>query len=162
MYQLTVTFDTREELLAYLTTGQAPAPAAGETEKPRRTRTKKDDAPAAAAPAAQSAPATLTTGGVDLGLPAAAAPTGDPLAALLNGSSAGTLPPAAQPAPQPAPVQVTQQDVIKYFVALGQKPGKGPDAIRVVLASLGNVPTVAAIPTEKWGQAIELVKQQLA
>jgi hypothetical protein len=178
-YQVTVICDSREEALAFLQAGfvgvtvAESAPAAGETEKPKRGRRAAATEPAAAAAAAPAvaptAPPAVDASNI-LGLPAAAA-AGDPLASLLNGTSAGQLPPVATPAPAPvaipaaapAAAALTQQDVIKAFVTLSQTPPPkgGIDVAKAIAAKLG-VPTVTAIKPEQYADAVQLVRQALA
>ena len=132
----------------------------------------------ATAPAATVVPPAVAAGGDSanvLGLPSM--PTG--LDALLGGTSAAALPPArpaalpparpaalppAPPAPPPAPAgqgePLTQQHVIKAFVALAQNPAKGPSAIKAVLDQLGAA-TVTAIPADKYDAALAAVRAQL-
>ncbi len=170
MYQLTVSFNTEEELLAYIEARArsivaGAAPAAGESDKPSR-KGRKATTTETPAPAATPAAAPVDPNNV-LGLPAAASPSLDTMLGL--GNSAAQLPPAATPAPvalppaAPAPVAAagpTQQDVIKAFVVLGQTPGKGIDAIKSLLAPYG-VTTVTAIKPEHFAHAIAAVKQAL-
>jgi hypothetical protein len=98
------------------------------------------------------------------------APQPSGLDALISGVSAAQLPPSpmAQPlaiAPQQVqqlqPAVVGQKQLIEAFTALGSAPGKGPDAIRAVLAKF-NVATVTAIPAEQYANAVALCKQVLA
>lgn len=154
------------------------APAAG-TEKPKRTRSKRADTSTAAAPQAQTsaaAPAAPANAFDTLGLPAAGAtavvPTPaavDPLAAI---GGAAQLPPVATPAPvivaapvPPAvvgpPAEITQQNVLQSFIALGKTPKKGTDSVAKLLKQLG-VATVPAIPKELWVKSIEMVRAELA
>lgn len=168
MYQLTVSFNTEEELLAYIEmrAQQVVAAAGGTTEKPATTRKRKGTTTTETSPAA--APTAAAPAAVDpmnvLGLPSAGVPSGDPLASL--GNSAAQLPPVATPAPIPAaapapvvaPAGPSQQDVIKAFVALGQKPGKGIDAVKALLVPYG-VTTVTAIKPEHFAHAIQAATQ---
>lgn len=188
--QISLTFDPATELgdvQALLDTlsgddsgADASAPSAS-GEKPKRRRGKKAAEPAASEPSVPATPAPATPapaapqGGFNLG---AATPAGDPLAALLGGAPAGQLPPApapaaAAPAPAaatPAPAAAasalpeaapTQQQLLQAFTALAQAPGKGPAAMSAVLKQLGAA-TVVAIPPEKYGDAMQLIRQALA
>jgi hypothetical protein len=86
-----------------------------------------------------------------------------------QGASAAQLPPSpmAQPVAQVQQLQpaasavVGQKQLIEAFTALGSAPGKGPDAIRAVLAKF-NVATVTAIPAEQYANAVAACKQVLA
>jgi hypothetical protein len=100
------------------------------------------------------------------------APQPSGLDALISGVSAAQLPPSpmAQPAAIVPQIQaqplatvavVGQKQLIEAFTALGSAPGKGPDAIRAVLAKF-NVATVTAIPVEQYANAVAACKQVLA
>lgn len=124
-------------------------------------------APPAAAPTPPAQPATPEAPPAQV--PAAAVPQGQGLDMLGLGVSAGELPPAGQTPPAPAAAQpaapaapaapqaTTQQQVIQEFVALGQNPAKGPNAIAAVLQELG-VATVTAIPADRFDEALQAVR----
>jgi hypothetical protein len=96
------------------------------------------------------------------------APQPSGLDALISGVSAASLPPSPTPQPvaqvqqiQAQPVVVGQKQLIEAFTALGSAPGKGPDAIRAVLAQFGAA-TVTAIPVEQYANAVAACKKVLA
>lgn len=148
--------DSTEEALVVLARfhGGDAAPAA-EAEKPKGRGKNKAAAVETPPPAVDPI----------LGLPATASV--DPLAAML-GNSAAQLPPVAMAAPVAAPIPavtqapaaLSQQDVIKAFVTLGQTPGKGIDAVKALLVPYG-VATVTAIKPEHFAHAVAAVKQAL-
>jgi hypothetical protein len=146
--------DKAEEVAAIMT-AVAPVLAGGPaTETPTPSRTGKNKEPDAPPAAAQTADPLAALTGTQT-----ASPMGDPLAALGIQTSAGQLPPVAvapppvaMGAPVVAPASPTQQDVIKAFVTLGQKHGKGIDAVKTMLTPSG-VQTVTAIKPEHIAHA---------
>lgn len=151
--------DSPEEAATVLARFGVAAPAT-EADKPKGRNKNKAADPAPVVP-------VVPVVAVDpiLGLPATASV--DPLAAML-GNSAAQLPPVAMAAPVAAPIPavtqapaaLSQQDVIKAFVTLGQTPGKGIDAVKALLVPYG-VATVTAIKPEHFAHAVAAVKTAL-